>query len=304
MKTYLITIISCFVIVAGFSQADTTHVKDLLTAITKTAKPRNYQNLDQLNKTAAFIKTEFEKYVDTVYFQDYKINGIVFKNVVGVINPKGTSTQVIGAHYDVCGNQEGADDNGSGIVGLIELVRLFDTITCSKRMEFVAYTLEEPPFFRTENMGSYIHAKSLVDEKREVEGMIVLEMIGYFSDEKKSQDYPLGILKLFYGGTGDYITVVNKFGKGSFARQFLHAMKRNEEGVNVKSFKGPKSLLGIDFSDHLNYWKFGFSASMITDTAFYRNKSYHQSSDKMGSLDISRMTLVIDEVFNSLKALQ
>lgn len=304
MKLPVTILLICFHVSVVYGQADTARLENLLETITKTPKPRNYQNLDQLKKTALFIHTEFEKYLDTVYFQEYKVNGIVYKNVIGVINPDGEQTLVVGAHYDVCGNQEGADDNGSGIAGLLELARLFDTVACSNRMEFVAYTLEEPPFFRTENMGSYVHAKSLFDEKRNVEGMIVLEMIGYFSDEKKSQDYPMGILKLFYGGTGDYITVVNKFGKGSFARRFLRGMKKNEKGVEVKSFNGPQSLPGIDFSDHLNYWKFGYSASMITDTAFYRNKSYHQSSDKMESLDLVRMAAVIDEVFGSLKRLQ
>lgn len=301
-------LVPALILILGFhlcvnAQSDTVRIRELLTEITKTPKPRNYQNLDQLNKTANVIKAGFEKYLDSVYFQEYKVNGITYKNVVGIINPRGKSTLVIGAHYDVCGNQEGADDNGTGIVGLLELARLFDTVSTEKRLEFVAYTLEEPPYFRSENMGSYVHAKSLADENRVVEGMIVLEMIGYFSDEKKSQDYPLGILKMFYGGKGDYITVVNKLGKGKFARRFLHKMKKNEESPEVKSFNAPKSLPGIDFSDHLNYWKFGFSASMITDTAFYRNKNYHMSTDKMELLDLERMAGVVDCVFNSLLAL-
>jgi Zn-dependent M28 family amino/carboxypeptidase len=301
---YVSTLITflCLALSAN-AQSDTTRIKELLNQITKTPKPRNHQNPDQLNKTANLIKNEFGKYLDSVYFQEYKVNGITYKNVVGVINPRGKSTLVLGAHYDVCGNQEGADDNGSVIVGLLELARLFDTVSIEKRLEFVAYTLEEPPYFRSENMGSYVHAKSLSDENRVVEGMIVLEMIGYFSDEKKSQDYPLGVLKMFYGGKGDYITVVNKFGKGKFARRFLHKMKKNEESPEVKSFNAPKSLPGIDFSDHLNYWKFGFSASMVTDTAFYRNKNYHMSTDKMELLDLARMAGVIDCVYKSLLVL-
>ena len=109
-------------------------------------------------------------------------------------------------------------------------------------------------------------------------------------------------MKLFYGTKGDYITVVNKFGKGKFARHFLHKMKRTDDSKNpeVKSFKAPKSLPGIDFSDHLNYWKFGYSASMITDTAFYRNKNYHQSDDKMELLDLAKMAGVINSVYKSL----
>ncbi|WP_107685594.1 M28 family peptidase [Niastella koreensis] len=71
----------------------------------------------------------------------------------------------------------------------------------------------------------------------------------------------------------------------------------------TKKFTGPAALPGIDFSDHLNYWKFGFSALMITDTSFYRNKNYHQSTDTMETLDLPRMAKVINGVFNALTAL-
>src|SRR6218665_4055861 len=178
MKSLLVVIIFSLSVFGLNAQSDTIRIQQLLTEITKTPKPRNYQNLDQLNKTANLIKNEFQK---------YKVNGITYKNVVGAINPRGKSTLVIGAHYDVCGNQEGADDNGSGIVGLLELARLFDTVSMDKRLEFVAYTLEEPPYFRTENMGSYIHAKNLFDEKREVEGMIVLEMMAISQMKRKAR---------------------------------------------------------------------------------------------------------------------
>ena len=59
-------------------------------------------------------------------------------------------------------------------------------------------------------------------------------------------------------------------------------------------------MQGIDFSDHLNYWKFGYSALMITDTAFFRNKNYHQKTDTLDTLDLPRMALVIDGVIETL----
>jgi len=302
-----IVITTLLLLVSGIvaAQSDTALIRKHLEKLTLTDKYRNYEFPEQLNKTADYIKKEFEKYADTVYYQVYKVHDATYKNVIAVFAPDKPKTVVVGAHYDVCGNQQGADDNASGVTGLLELARIFDTLTFEDRMELVAYTLEEPPFFRTDYMGSYVHAKSLVDEKRDVKGMIVLEMIGYFSDEKKSQEYPLGLLKLFYGGKGNYITVVNKFSKGKFAKRFLKGMKlsnkkSDQSNIDVKAFTGPKNLTGIDFSDHLNYWKFGFSACMVTDTSFYRNKNYHQKTDKMGTLNIPRMAMVIDAVVESL----
>lgn len=289
----------------GFSfaqKADTIAIHQHLKALTLTEEYRNFEHVGQLNRTAEYIKKHFEKFADTTYFQTYQIGQQTYKNVIAVFNPTGEETVVVGAHYDVCGNQQGADDNASGVTGLLELARMLDSTKLNDRAELVAFTLEEPPYFRTEYMGSYIHAKSLKDSQRKVKGMVVLEMIGYFSDVKGSQDYPVGGLKLIYGTKGNYITVVNRLNKGKFSKQFTRKMKRKSV-LKTKQFKGPQSLTGIDFSDHLNYWKMGYDACMLTDTAFYRNKNYHKKTDQMGTLNIPKMAQVIDGVFSALISL-
>lgn len=284
------------------STADTSIIKSHLIAITKTEKFRTYNNIDQLNKTAEFIKSVFIQYADSVFTQEYDVNGKIYKNVICSFGTENKKRIIVGAHYDVCNEQEGADDNASGVVGLLELSRLLKGQKLKHRIDLVAYSLEEPPYFRTEYMGSYIHAKSLADNKEDVYGMISIEMIGYFKDEKKSQSYPIGILSLFYGNKGNYITLVKKFGAGAFARKFCRKYK-STHAIRTKKFTGPTALQGVDFSDHLNYWKFGISALMITDTSFYRNKNYHESSDTMETLDLNRMANVIDGVFSTLTLL-
>ncbi|WP_300665230.1 M28 family peptidase [Fluviicola sp.] len=300
LTLFTIPALTCFTQIRT-SESDTIRIKKLLTELTKTSKPRNYQNVDQLNETASFIFEQFQQSADTVFYQTYLVRGITYKNVIARFGDAQSERLIIGAHYDVCGNQEGADDNASGIVGLLELARMLKEQKTQKSVELVAYTLEEPPYFRTEYMGSFIHAKSLKDSNAKVSGMICLEMIGYFKDEKRTQDYPIGFLKLFYGSRGNYITVVNKFSKGKAARKFTKKMDRFTT-LPVKKFNGPKSLTGIDFSDHLNYWKMGYSACMVTDTAFYRNKNYHQKTDEMGTLNISKMASVINGIFLSILA--
>jgi len=297
LLTSLLFSLVCSVTLA--QKSDTILIKNHFTAITKTKNYRNYQNIEQLNEIAKYIHTDFLNYSDSVYYQKFEVNGIVYKNVICSFGTENTKRIVVGAHYDVCGNQEGADDNASGVIGLLELARQLKGIKLKNRIDLVAYTLEEPPYFRTEFMGSFIHAKSLVDEKTEVYGMISLEMIAYFKDEKKSQTYPIGILKLIYGGKGNFITLVNKMYAGKFAREFSNKMKK-KSSIKTKKFKAPRILPGIDFSDHRNYWHFGISALMITDTSFYRNFNYHQKTDTIETLDLNRMALVIDEVLQTL----
>jgi len=280
--------------------SDIQRIEQDLIAITKTDLPRNYENLATLNQVAAYIYEELGKVCDTVFYQKYDVNGTTYKNVVGYLGDVTKERIVVGAHYDVCGDQEGADDNASAVVGMLETARLLAKDRPNDPIEFVAYCLEEPPFFRTEYMGSYVHAKSLFDNQVKVKGMICLEMIGYFDERENTQDYPVGFLSWFYGNKGDFIAVVQKYGNGRFANRVSKLMKK-QKLIKTKSIKGPTWLQGLDFSDHQNYWKFDYSAVMITDTAFYRNKNYHQKTDTMETLDLPKMAKVIDQVFLTIK---
>jgi len=291
-------------LVSGFLSGNTQSSDSLLLkkhvhTLAETPGFRTYENVKGLNNVANYISSHMKQYSDSVRFQEYTVKGQTYKNVICSFGMEHSERIIVGAHYDVCENQPGADDNASGIAGLLELCRMLKDKKLNYRVDLVAYTLEEPPFFRSEFMGSHIHARYLADNKIPVKGMICLEMLGYFTDKKKTQDYPLGVLKMFYGSRGNYITVVQKYGGGKFSRKIKRGMK-NQGLIKTKSFKGPKALPGIDFSDHLNYWKYGFSAVMITDTAFYRNKNYHQKGDVPELLDYKKMALVVDQVFNTI----
>lgn len=261
---------------------------------------RNYQNIGSLNKAADFIRNEFHKYGYRPVEQKYRISGNEYKNIIATYGPETAPRFIVGAHYDVCGEQPGADDNASGIAGLLTLSKLFKEHApgINFRIDFVAYTLEEPPFFRTEGMGSFIHAKSLHDNKVNILGMLSLEMIGFYSDAAKSQAYPLSFMKLFYPSTGNYIGVVGNFASSGLVRHFRNTVKLSS--VDVESLRAPSFLIGVDFSDHMNYWKFGYRAIMITDTSFYRNPNYHSRSDTIDTLNFDKMKEVIKGIYWAL----
>jgi hypothetical protein len=278
------------------TQSDTTRIIKDLQSIISFSKPRNYKNPEILDSVADYIYSELEINCDTVFYQSYSHDGRNFKNVIARIGDTLKPKLVVGAHYDVCGDSDGADDNATGVTGVLELSRLIKKDSLRTfHIEFVAYTLEEPPYFRTDFMGSHIHAKKLFVNNINVKGMICLEMLGYFDDSKNSQNYPLKALKAVYGSKGDFITVVHRTNNGEFGDEFSKLMKE-QNLVKTEEFKGPQNLEGIDFSDHLNYWRYGYSALMITDTGHMRNVNYHKKSDKIATLDLPRMKAVIDEV--------
>ena len=303
IKKFLVSYLLCLTSLAHASVfADTAIIRSHLTALTKTKSFRTYANVTQLNQTAGYIQTVFAKYADKVSVQEYKVKGQSYKNIIASFGTRNSTRIIIGAHYDVCGQQQGADDNASGVTGLLELARMLKGQVLKYRIDFVAFTLEEPPYFRTENMGSYVHAKSLADENASVYGMISLEMIGYFSDHKYSQSYPDGIPPGTFGDKGDYIALVTKSDARNFEQKFCTSFKSTNI-IKANLYSGPPSMPGIDFSDHMNYWKFNFSALMITDTSFYRNKNYHSATDTMETLDLRRMAKVIDGIYKTLELL-
>jgi len=279
--------------------ADTIRIKRDLTFLTQECRYRNYQHMDSLNKAADYIHAAFKGISSRVEEQKYSFKDVEFRNIICSLGPEKGEHIIIGAHYDACGDQEGADDNASGVAGLLELARLLKNTQLKYRIDFVAYTLEEPPFFKSEYMGSYIHAKSLFDHKVPVKGMICLEMIGYYSEVEHSQGYPAFFLRWFYGNKGNFITVVQKYGNGVFGKSISKSMKKGQV-IPTRSFSGPAWLPGVDFSDQLNYWKFGYSAVMITNTSFYRNLNYHTTNDKMEHINVGKMGLVVDELYRTI----
>lgn len=285
--------------------ADTNRIRNDLYFLTKQCRYRNFMHPDHLDKAAGYIRTEFEKLTNSVWYQEFSIDSSYnfqhtgYKNVVCSFGPPDAERIIIGAHYDACMDKEGADDNASGVCGLLELARLLQKEKLRCRIDLVAYTNEEPPFFGSNDMGSYVHAKSLHDSSVQVKGMICLEMIGYYNDAPGSQDYPVFFLNWFYGNKGNFITVTKKSFGGAFAKFISKRMKKSQV-IPTKSFTGPSWIGGIDLSDHRNYWKFGYSAVMITNTAFFRNKNYHTEEDVAEKLDVKKMGLVVDELYRTI----
>ncbi len=267
--------------------------------LSETCLPRDHENIQNLNKAASYIENAFTSSAEQVELQAFTANGETYKNVIGIYGPESDEAYVVGAHYDAFVDFPGADDNASGVAGLIELGNLLGKTFLQSRIILVAYTLEEPPYFRTEKMGSAVHAQSLITSNINVKLMISLEMIGYYSNAEGSQEFPNPIMRLLYPNKGNYIAIIDQM----FANN-AGAIKKainNHSNVRAYSINAPKSIPGIDFSDHMNYWNRNYPAVMVTDTAFYRNKNYHTPEDTFKKLNYEKMAQVVYGVFKFLE---
>jgi Zn-dependent M28 family amino/carboxypeptidase len=268
--------------------------------------------LENLKRAGDYIAAQFRAARGQVSLQEFDVEESHYANVVASFGPDSGPVVVIGAHYDSYGNageqmlhggnpvsqggNPGADDNASGVAGLIELAVLLGKNPPGKSIELVAYTREEPPYFRSENMGSAQHARALAACKREVSYMLCLEMIGYFSDQASSQKYPVPGMGLIYPDKGNFIAVVGRFGDFSLTRRVKAAMTAATD-LPVSSINAPGFVSGVDFSDHASYWNEGIPALMITDTSFYRNPNYHNAGDTPDTLDYVRMAKVVQAIY-------
>lgn len=198
---------------------------------------------------------------------------------------------VMGAHYDTVSRSPGADDNASGVAGLLAIARMLRHDPPSG-IRLAAFCPEEPPAFRTRRMGSYVYASSLQENHCRVIGMICLEMIGYFTDAPKSQSYPLPFMNLLYPGQGDFIAMVGNVRSAGWTKRISRAFRAGTD-LPVETLNAPSIMVGIDFSDHWSFNRHGCQAAMVTDTAFYRNPHYHRPSDLPSTLDYTRMARVV-----------
>ncbi|MDX2304807.1 MAG: M28 family peptidase [Microscillaceae bacterium] len=264
--------------------------------------PRNYRNIQSLDKIADHILQEFSKLDCTTQVQSYLAKDEIYKNVIASFATENESRIVIGAHYDVDGDQPGADDNASAVAGLLEIARLVHELKpkLRHRLDFVAFSLEEAPFYFTDLMGSAIHASSLKRSGASVKFMLCLEMIGYFSQKPGSQKYASEMLYDIYPHTGNFIALVSKDGGEKLVKQLQTHMQKVMH-LEIQTLCAPVDQhVEITLSDHLNYWKEGYEAVMITDTSFLRNPHYHQKSDTIDTLDFDAMAEVVKGVYWAL----
>lgn len=264
--------------------------------------PRDIDHLANLDRTAAYIAAELTQAGGSVSEQGYRVEGRSYRNLIARFGPDTSERIVVGAHYDAWEALPGADDNASGVAGLIELARLFAKQAPALRVELVAFSTEEPPYYGTTGMGSSVHAQALRKENVHVRAMLSLEMIGYFSDANGSQHFPIGILSALYPSTGNFIGVVGRVSDGLLARRIKGSMS-SATPLPVRSINAPSLIPGVDFSDQRNYWHEGYNAVMITDTAFYRNLNYHTAQDTAEKLDYKRMAMVVEGVYAAVNDL-
>jgi Zn-dependent M28 family amino/carboxypeptidase len=198
---------------------------------------------------------------------------------------------IIGAHYDSIIGSPGANDNSSGVAALLEIAYALHYENPARTLRFVAFVNEEPPFYRSGEMGSMVYARECKLRKENIVAMLCLETLGYYCDRPNSQHYPfpLGIL---YPDTANFVGIVGNTKGRPLVRRVKQSFKTHSS-FPVQSIAAPDLLPGIGWSDHWSFWQQGYPAVMVTDTALYRYDHYHAGSDTPDRLTYAEFAKVV-----------
>lgn len=257
---------------------------------------RNIAHYADLEKAAAYLEGVLSSLGYTVGRQEYVVDGKKVRNIDAVIEARSAADPeviVVGAHYDTAPNTPGANDNGSGIASVLELARLLADLKgkTDKRIRFVLFVNEEPPYFWTEHMGSVHYARLLAERKERVTAMFSLETLGYYSDEPGSQNYPAPFGVMF-PNRGNFVSFVGLTNARPLVQQSIASFRSHTQFPTVGGV-APGLIPGIGWSDHSSFSQYGFQALMVTDTAPFRYPHYHKPTDTPDKIDTEKLARVV-----------
>jgi hypothetical protein len=122
--------------------------------------------------------------------------------------------------------------------------------------------------------------------------MLSLETIGFYSDEKGSQKYPPPF-NCYYPDTGNFIGFISNLGSRELMFDMITSFRKNA-GLPSEGIAAPRWIPGVGWSDQWAFWKEGYKAVMLTDTAPFRYAFYHTPQDTWEKLDYDRMARVVN----------
>jgi Zn-dependent M28 family amino/carboxypeptidase len=264
---------------------------------------RNVFLPERLAAARDYIESTWRAQGYEVGTQEYQTHGVTCANLE--VNRIGASRPgeilLLGAHYDSVRDCPGANDNGSGVAALLELARHFAALTPALTVRLVAFVNEEPPFFMTRRQGSAVYAKAARARGDDIRLMVSLETLGYYSDASGSQRYP-PLFRFFYPDCGNFLGLVSDLRSRRVMRQVAKVF-RDRSDFPLQHTAALRWIPGIAWSDHLPFWRQGYSALMATDTAFYRYRYYHtvhDTADKLAYPAFGRATEALGNCFVAL----
>ena len=262
---------------------------------------RNLARPEALERAAQLIEERLRAAGHVPVRRTYAVDGAPCSNIEVVIGGRSEELVVVGAHYDSAHGSPGANDNGTGVVALLELARRLRGSSPERTLALVFFVNEEPPYFSTERMGSRVWANEARQRGAAIVGAVSLETMGFFTEAPSSQQYPFP-MGAFYPDHGNFIGFIGNVDSRALVRDVVGSFREvatiPSEGVAL-----PDHTLGVDWSDHASFWRHGWPGLMVTDTAPFRYPHYHTRDDVPENVDTGALARVVVGVEHAVRAL-
>lgn len=289
-------------------QVDTLLVKKNLEFICGERNDRSEKARVHKKKVHDSIVSYFNAQQLNTYEQKISDDNQVASNIIGDKDGLADSAAVfiVCAHYDTVAGSPGADDNASGVAGIMELIRILSQYNFGHTIRFIAFDMEE-----NEAYGSRQYLKIEPDNAISIiKGVIDYDMIGYYSAAEESQQIPTGFDILFPDSykkvasdkfRGDFMLLSANEPSEFIAREFMTSGREyvpSLEIIPLIAEGNGESAPALSMGDHGSFWAKKIPAIHIGDGTVTRNPHYHQNTDLPGSInykfmgDIIRATLV------------
>jgi aminopeptidase YwaD len=224
-------------------------------------------------------------------------------NVVGILpgsDPKlKNEAIVIGAHYDHLGHggegslapregeiHHGADDNASGVAGLLELARMFSAQKPRRTIVFIAFSGEEEGL-----IGSSYYVNHPVVPLANTVAMINMDMIGRMSQKK-----------LIVGGMGtaqEWRSMVEQENPAQLLKvAAMPTPARENDGSTTRTFVLTLNEDGYGPSDHSSFY-----AKQVPVLFFWTgtHNDYHKPSDTADKINYEGEARIISFILNVIR---
>jgi Zn-dependent M28 family amino/carboxypeptidase len=267
------------------------------------------RNLDRpggLEAAARYIEDTLRSYGYSPRPRAYTVRGKEVRNIEVEIagESRPDDILIVGAHYDSV-DCPAANDNASGVAGVLEIARLLAGRKFRRTLRFVLFVNEEPPFYKSVHMGSLVYARGCKARNERICGMINLETIGCYSDEANSQRYPHPFQKRafwFLPRRGNFVAFVGNIRSWRFTWKVRRLFKRTARFPSLW-LPAPESIEGPGMSDHWCFWQQGYPAVMVTDTAYFRYDHYHKQTDTLDKINFPETARVVGGVAGVVRRL-
>ncbi|HTL60717.1 MAG TPA: M20/M25/M40 family metallo-hydrolase [Nitrospira sp.] len=207
---------------------------------------------------------------------------------------------LVGAHYDTVEASPGADDNASALAVMLEAADRLRHMSVARPVWLVAFCLEEQGL-----LGSRAFVSGLKRTGQALHGAIILECVGYASQDAGSQRTPPGV-PIPVPSVGNFLGIVGNEASRDLISSLERSARRAAPTTPTVTLTVPsqgEGLPDVRRSDHAAFWDEGYCAVMLSDTANFRNPHYHQSTDTLDTLNFDFLAGVSDLVVGCVEDL-